>query len=375
MKNALDKSVNTCRLREARLIKGYKVTEVAEKLNISRQLLSAYELGKISVNSEIFFGMYSLYGQPSSYYYKDESSNRIRGQIYFRKFKSSMTIYKEQAETMASVAIERVVDFFRGKIQFPKLDNICTDIKLEYSSFTAKPDMNYLACVIRERWNLGEMPIGNIVRLLEKKGFIVIEMDFEEKIDGFSFWDNGTPYIFLAKKNNAFRKRFSVAHELCHLLFHDGECLVEKLNELEKQANDFASAFLLPQDGFLDSIIGTSLNELLKCKPFWKVSVQAMIVRLHTLKAISEEKYEYLEKMVSRRHWRKNEPYDDCLEPETPVLLKQAVKLLVENNIMDKESIIEALCINRDMAEDICGLPRGYFAKGDTLVRKLNFSK
>src|SRR5690606_5820245 len=93
-------------------------------------------------------------------------------------------------------------------------------------------------------------PVKNIFSLLEKNGIIIYELDTIEKFDGVSFvTKEGYPVIIVNKNYSNDRKRFTIAHELGHLLMHDdknfpiSEFRTDKIKENE--ANVFASEFLM----------------------------------------------------------------------------------------------------------------------------------
>ncbi|MHC1714906.1 MAG: helix-turn-helix domain-containing protein [Acidaminococcaceae bacterium] len=358
------------RLREARIAKGLTIKEVSDTLGISRQLLSLYELGNTAIKLDNVLKLQAIYNMPMSFYYKKCINDSInRSQIYFRSFYAATKVKRDQAKILADWTINEISGYVKDKIVIPPLDSLCERIRESKAiEIREKRDMESLAKLIRREWKLGVGPIPNLTRLLEKKGFIIVELDIDETLDAFSFWDNGRPYIFISKYNNAVRRRMSIAHELCHLLFHDAEDVSKNLKNLEVEAKEFASCFLMPQGGFDNDVVSTALNQLLLLKPVWKVSVAAMLVRCQSLGLISDERSTYLWKQISRNHWRKAEPYDDELQPERPVLLKQSIKLLVDNNIVSREEIINAISLGDDFVEQVCNLEKSYFDKGSETV-------
>lgn len=353
------------RLRQARQARGLTIKEVADKLEISRQLLSLYELGSTTIKLETILKLQAIYNMPMGFYYKNyQSNNENRSQIYFRSFYSASKIKREQAKVLADWAIKEINEFIKDKVVIPDVDVLCERIRESKAIEIRKErNMESLSKLIRREWGLSLKPISNLTRLLEKKGFIIIELDIDKSLDAFSFWDNGRPYIFISKYNNAVRKRMSIAHELCHLLFHDAEDIAKNLKELESEAKEFASCFLLPKGGFDDDVKSTALNQLLLLKPIWKVSVAAMVVRCSQLEIITEERATYLWKQIGKNNWRKCEPYDEEMVPEKPVLLKQSINLLVDNNIFTRNKLNEIFSLKEDFVEGVCNLEKGYFNK------------
>ena len=88
---------------------------------------------------------------------------------------------------------------------------------------------------------------GNMVRLLEMHGAIVVRLELADQgIDAFSWLGPDRPVVILdTGKDDRARSRFDAAHELGHLVMHRERARAAD-RDLEKQAHRFASAFLLP---------------------------------------------------------------------------------------------------------------------------------
>lgn len=191
-------------------------------------------------------------------------------------------------------------------------------------------DIERLALELREHWGLGLGPIPNLVQLLESRGIAVFELQdtAQEGIDAYNVRiQGGRPAIFIYPRRTASRRRFTVAHELAHLILH-GELSDEEPSDLkiEQQANRFAGAFLMPYKTYAATMQGrTTVAHLLETKARWRVSVAAMLVRSHQLGLLSYEERMQGFKELSWRGWRKVEPKEP--EPEHPVALRYALKL------------------------------------------------
>ena len=76
---------------------------------------------------------------------------------------------------------------------------------------------------IRAAWLIPDGAINNLTILVESAGVIIIESDFGTNgIDGTSLWISETPpLIFINKDLPQDRYRFTLAHELGHLIMHD----------------------------------------------------------------------------------------------------------------------------------------------------------
>lgn len=167
-----------------------------------------------------------------------------------------------------------IYDYLSQYIDFPDLNLPDTSL---YNSDWDNSLIEDLALKVREHWGISDNPIGNIVRLLEKNGIMVFSVDTDsQKVDAFCQHRTGRPFIFLGNdKQSAFRRQFDAGHELGHILMHsdidDQEVLSREENKLlEKQANYFASALLLPADAFAKTVTSTSLLHFVELKSIGK---------------------------------------------------------------------------------------------------------
>lgn len=230
-------------------------------------------------------------------------------------------------------------------------------------------EIEQLADEVRDRWQLGRQPIADLILAAEGAGIIVIrEETGVQSIEGLSGWSPALkrPLILLsADKENAFRSRFDLAHEIGHLVLHRHiqgiyDADIHKL--LEQQAHAFAGALLLPAKTFATEVrTPVSLDELLMLKRRWGVSAAAMIMRLRSLKMIDEDDCANLFKRKTMRWGAKCEPGDDSRASETPRLLRRSIELLVEENVVPLKMMPHQLCLAENDIEMLASLGGGYF--------------
>lgn len=230
------------------------------------------------------------------------------------------------------------------------------------------------AMKVREYWNLGLGRINNIIEVLQENGIIISRMKVRNtKIDAFSKWINATPYIFLSiEKNCAVRSRFDIAHELGHILLHQSITKEEienkkNINRMEKEADMFAGAFLLPAECFSKEVFSSSIQNFIVLKKRWKVSIACMIHRCSDLNLLTENQVNYLKKQMTYKNFWRKEPLDDEIEIEKPYLYKQIIDIIQENNIVTNEQIVEDIALEPSEIEEYC-----YMNKGQLSVNKSN---
>lgn len=238
-------------------------------------------------------------------------------------------------------------------------------------------EIELAASECRDRWRLGRMAVQDLMLAVEGAGVIVVREETGiSQIEGLSAWSNELvrPIILLsADKDNGYRSRFDLAHELGHLILHQHiprQSERDRHKQLEQQAHWFAGAFLLPAETFANEVrTPATLDDLLLLKRRWGVSVAAIIMRLRALKIIDEDGAQLLFKRRSARWGAKSEPGDGDRLPERPRLLRRTIDLLVEENVMPLESIPRHIGLAGHDIEMLAGLPEGYFQKKTTVVQ------
>ncbi len=179
-------------------------------------------------------------------------------------------------------------------------------------------DAEELAVEVRKAWKLGLDPIPNMTELLEEKGLKVLTVHLPDRVSGFTCLVKrpnaaDLPVIVV---NNHFpleRRRLTLAHELAHRLI-DGAGMSEK--EVEKAANLFAGAFLMPKEHLLREVgnhrQALGYRELIGLKKLYRVSGAAVLMRLRQVGVINEATLIYAFQTIARG-WRTQEPEE--LEP------------------------------------------------------------
>ncbi len=200
-------------------------------------------------------------------------------------------------------------------------------------------DAESAAASIRSHWGLGASPIRNLTNLLEDRGIKVVSMGLTN-IDGFAstiktHLNEVIPVITIKRDSWAERKRFTLSHELAHLIFGT----VTELNP-EKAANQFAGAFLMPADSLRGEIgnhrASISIGELLNIKKIFGVSIQALVYRCREIGIINNALFIKLFDEFTARGWR-SAPYEE---------------LGAMNPMLERPTKLEQLCM-RGLAEGL----------------------
>lgn len=358
------------RITEARESRAMSMEDLAEDIKVTRQSVSKYERGIVAPSPETLQAISCSLNFPTEFFYKVETDTSAEASPLFFRSKSNIakkvkTACKYQIKWVNEIKkqLEEYVDFI--EIDIPTIDRNYEDLMPE--------DIEELALTIRKSWGLGNDPIDDLIGLLENKGVIITQFatnDFcaFKGIDAFSCWKDGTPYVlYHSNQKSAVRTRFSILHELGHLIMHssiaDDESIKKEVVDLaDAQADRFAAAFLLPATSFPNDIWSTSLNSLEMVKRKWGAAMSTIIRRCETLDLLTENQLNYLKRqMTTQRFWH-NEPLDDVLTIQKPELLRDAIYLLLDNQIVTKTTFINTCAISLSDLKAICGLPDDFFA-------------
>jgi Zn-dependent peptidase ImmA (M78 family) len=161
----------------------------------------------------------------------------------------------------------------------------------------------------RRAWGLGDAPIVNMLHVLEAHGVRVFSLARDyETVDSLSFWRDDVPVVFLNPGKTGERGRFDAAHELGHLVLHRGEWTPGCVKDAEKEANQFASAFLMPIRSVIAAGHLSTPPDILRVKKRWKVAAVALVYRLHELDLLTDWRRRDLLIQLTQMGYRSAEP-------------------------------------------------------------------
>lgn len=319
---------NGLRLKEALQFREKKMTELADETGISKQSLSLYANdGNVPPFDNVIKIARAL-DFPTDFFMSEDLCTASTGNTYFRS-QASATKKSRNAQKIKLEYVSKMYEVILNYMNVPELNipdisaiNIPEDIA-NVDSEQAINEIEKLAKLVREHWDLGNGPIDNLQYALQSNGIIVTGFrDVDTDIDAFSQQitiDGKVVYIIaLAIGSKPIeRLRFDMAHELGHILMHtwgdDNEDISkDEFNMREKQANMFASALLLPKETFSKSVSAypTNIDYYIALKKKWKVSMQAMMYRTRQLDIISANQFQYMMRVMSKNRYRTHEPGD-----------------------------------------------------------------
>lgn len=235
-----------------------------------------------------------------------------------------------------------------GVSLFTEPTYFCEDVEIKectipHISVTDSMTPNDIAFRIRQYMQIPKGPIQNLISHLEDMGIIVYEMEFNtDKLMGFTVYtDTCQPIIFINVSMPNDRKRFTLGHELGHIVMHLNIDTNDDDKEIEHQADAFASEFLMPILDCIEDIRYFRIKRLDELKAYWKVSKAAIIKRALTAKVITEDKYKYFMIELSRMGERKTER--GFVPLDKPTLLRQMVEMHINELNYTKSELAQIL--------------------------------
>lgn len=224
-------------------------------------------------------------------------------------------------------------------------------------------DAEAAAEALRGLWKLGIDPIPLMAELLEEKGIKVIALDLPEQVSGSKAFVQrpnyqDVPVIVVNKTHNGERQRFTLAHELAHLVLN-----FVALNdaEQEKAADRFAGAFLMAKE-MVTRLLGLrrtsiSLGELAELKLIFKVSIASLVVRCSQLEILPKTVYGKLWGQIKSLGWNgaaSTEP--NPLSVEIPQRMERICLRAVAESAVSESRAAELLKISvRELATRLSG--------------------
>jgi Zn-dependent peptidase ImmA (M78 family)/plasmid maintenance system antidote protein VapI len=308
-------SVNPEMIVLARESRGLTQIDLAEMVSLAQGEISRYENGTRNISDEHLQRIANVLGYPVAFFYHS-------GQRYGL---GSSGLHHRKRKTLPA----RTLDLFIAKINILRfvLDRLMDSVEIEhvqkfpqYDVDEFRGDIEHIAELVRAAWKLPSGPIVDFIGVLEQAGAIVHRINFEtQKIDALVQWVPPNPPIILINETSpGDRLRFTLAHELGHLIMHD-----TPRENMEEEADRFAAAFLMPARDTLPYFGHVTLQRLAQLKPYWRVSIAALIRRARDLDAISDRQYRSLNEEMSKLGYRIHEPVP--IPIEKPTLYKEII--------------------------------------------------
>jgi Zn-dependent peptidase ImmA (M78 family)/transcriptional regulator with XRE-family HTH domain len=305
------------RVRQARELRGLTQTELAHSIGVQQSSIAHLEAGLYS-GSDLIAQIALVTGFPPTFFERDLVEEFPVGSLQFRGRVEMTRKSRAQAHRYAQLLFE-IYTRLAARARVPSLavpeivnESPARAAELTRASLGLSPDT----------------PIAHVINSLEKAGVAVLGLPVAlTGREAFSGWADQRPFVALSAQAAGDRLRFTVAHELGHLVLHRAP--KGAIPRIEAQAHAFAAEFLMPALQMRTVLVPpVTLSSLAPLKPIWRVSVQALARRARDLFIITSRQYYYLAEQIGRMGLRTDEGSGLAIPPEKPRALRQLLELL-----------------------------------------------
>jgi Zn-dependent peptidase ImmA (M78 family) len=315
------------RLTMARELAGMRKRDLAEAIDRTAAAVSQYELGQSRPSGETLDRCAAALDVPVSFFTAGRPHLRLdTASAHFRSLRSTTAQQRQQALAHVELLWE-IVDQLDQVIELPPV-RLGLPLGLRLGEPAATADM------VRKVWRVPSGPVVHLVRSLEARGIVLTQLPGVDAvtIDAFSAALHGRPMIALSRKGNPMRQRFSVAHELGHLLLHPEPAPGSRVHE--REANTFAAELLMPAAEIRDRLpTPADVTVLKEIADGYGVSVAALAYRGKDLGVYSESALRRIMATLTKLGWRTDEPVGSRYPGERPELLTRAAELAAAHGL------------------------------------------
>ncbi len=338
------------RLTMARELAGLRKRDLAEAIDRTPAAVTQYELGQSRPSAQTLERCAAALDMPVSFFTAGRPQLRLdTASAHFRSLRSTTAHQRQQALAHVELLWE-LIDQLDQVVELPPVD-------LGVPLGVRPGDPATTADLVRLAWDVPSGPVVHLVRTLETRGIVLTQLPGvdAETIDAFSAALHGRPMIVLSRKGNPMRQRFSVAHELGHLLLHPDPAPGSGVHE--REANTFAAELLMPAAEIRDRLpTPVDVAALKETADGYGVSVAALAYRGKDLGVYSESTLRRVMATLTKLGWRTDEPAGSRYPGERPELLTRAAELAARHGL-PLPLLADRLHLPLPRLRDLLGMP------------------
>lgn len=330
------------RIKQARKASGLSQRDLADKAGVSAMAISKYESNQSTPSSGVLLGLAKALGVRTEYFFRRAVVSLEN--VNHREHEKLPEKEEEKVRADATEQLERWVEL-EEFVPAPWSKPFDLPPKLP-ETIHSYEQIEDVAIRVREHWKLGMNPIPDLIDTLETKGIkvIITQYDGHKDFNGLSATVNNSPVVVVGKHWTGDRQRFTLAHELGHLVL-DGRLSNEL--DLELACNRFAGAFLVPNE-MVRKALGDyrkwiEPQELMLLKHEWGLSMQAWSYRAHQQGVTTKDTHSQMwRKYLQEYKEQKREP-DPQLPQEVTRLFQQLVFRALAEELISESKAAELL--------------------------------
>jgi Zn-dependent peptidase ImmA (M78 family) len=346
-------------LRVARELRCWTQTQLAReavsaghKRGLTAAAISQFELGVSIPQRDTIGALVRALRIDPEFLTVSASDDEAHVPAFFRSLRATPARSRRRARNLAQL-VHRLAIVLDQHVGLPARDVPRIPCDPFVDPDERRPAAERAAAAVRREWALPHGPVETVLVTLEAHGVACTRLLFDDdRVDAFSVNFSDHPVAVLAADKEKWdRSRFDAAHELGHLVMHDEAAGVP---EAERQANEFAAAFLMPERDIKGELPARAdWSAFMALKAEWGTSIASLLRRSMTLGVMGESTYVTANKVLSARGWRRHEPVDG--EQEAPALLRRTMQRATKRGIAPDVLRREA-AIPEDLFDDVCQL-------------------
>lgn len=323
----------------ARDSRGCTQQELAEAAGVTQGMISKAQRGVATLSPAHISAIAEYLGYPERLFYEPGRMREV----------GSTCLYHRKRKTLPAKVLSRLNATMH--IRNINIVNLLDGLEIEGDRVfhTLDPDeygdATAVARELRRVWRVPDGPIPNLTALIESAGGIVLMEDFgHRKLFGMSCWTHGGghPLFYLNSAASTDELRWTMAHELGHLIMHG----TPTSGDPEEEADAFAGEFLAPATLFRPDVRRLTFDRLPQLKAYWGLSMKGVITRALAIGAINRPAAIKLYKQHSARGYNAAEPYP--VKPEPPTLVETAIHVHLQEHGYSRDELAEAVRLNPD---------------------------
>ena len=311
---AMTESINPEMVVLARESRGMNQKDLSAKTGISVSNISKMENSGLSITPHLEQIMNAT-GYPETFFY--QKVRTVPDNLGYRK--------RQVVSQKILVPINAQINIIRQHVQFlTRALNLSTP-KLPVIDVTSTTTPQLIARQVRKAWKIKDVVIDSLTDLLETHGVAISTFDFNTaRVDSRSILtEDSYPLIVHNRNHLGDRQRFTLAHELGHLVMHT----LANLNaerDITHEANLFAAELLMPEADIRKDLKETlTIPRLAELKKKWKVSMISILYRADDLGYLTPNQKHYLIRQFNNLNIRRREPVELDVAIEHPKLIRR----------------------------------------------------
>ena len=325
------------RIKQARAAAGFSLRDLAEKAGVSAMAISKYERDETTPSSGVLLSLAKALRVRTEYFFRQVQVDLK--EVSYRKHPDMPE--KEKTRVLAEVQdqLERWLELesfiptpWAIPFELPK------KLPVQVRNFDEIEDV---AIVVRQAWDLGLNPILDLIDTLESHGIKVFAVAFDasKKFNGLSAKADGKPVVVVGKDWPGDNQRFTLAHELGHIVLHGR--LAKGLDE-EKACHRFAGAFLVPKPEVVKALgegrTWLEPQELMLLKHEWGLSMGGWTYRAYDNGILPNSRMQALWSHFRQHGWDKEEPNPQYPREEVRLFKQLVYHALAEDLIGESKA-------------------------------------